>query len=69
MILTAHQPTYLPWLGLFNKISYSDVFVFFDTVQYLPKEWMNRNYIRSKDEKILLTVPVKKKKLFKQKNK
>ena len=61
MILTAHQPTYLPWLGLFNKISYSDVFVFFDTVQYLPKEWMNRNYIRSKDEKILLTVPVKKK--------
>jgi hypothetical protein len=61
MILTAHQPTYLPWLGLFEKIYHCDVFVFFDVGQYLPKEWMSRNYVRSKNEKIMLTVPVNKK--------
>ena len=48
MILTAHQPVYLPWLGLFHKISLSDTYVFFDEVQYLPKDWMNRNYIKTK---------------------
>ena len=42
MILTAHQPVYLPWLGLFHKIALSDKFVYFDQVQYLPKDWMNR---------------------------
>ena len=59
MILSAHQPTFMPWLGLFHKIYSSDLFVFFDIVQYLPKEWMNRNYIRSKNDKILLTVVCK----------
>lgn len=59
MILTGHQPTYLPWLGLFNKISMADKYVYFDDVQYLPKEWINRNLIKSHDEKkIYLTVPV-----------
>ena len=58
MILTAHQPVYLPWLGLFHKISLSDTFVFFDEVQYLPKDWMNRNKIKTKDGEIWLTVPV-----------
>ena len=54
MILTGHQPTYLPWLGLFNKISNSDCFVLFDNVQYLPKEWMNRNKIKTPNGEIFL---------------
>ena len=58
MILTAHQPVYLPWLGLFHKIALSDTFVYFDQVQYLPKDWMNRNRIKSKNDSIWLTVPV-----------
>ena len=41
MVLTAHQPVYLPWLGLFHKIWLAEKFVLFNTVQYLPKEWMN----------------------------
>tara|TARA_B100000700_G_scaffold325838_1_gene435686 strand:+ start:3020 stop:3724 length:705 start_codon:yes stop_codon:yes gene_type:complete len=68
MILTAHQPTYLPWLGLFNKIFYSDKYVFFDDVQYLPKEWMNRNKIKTNDDKVIyLTVPVIKKNFLNKK--
>src|SRR4030066_409564 len=39
MILTAHQPVYLPWLGLFHKIALSDMFCIFDDVQYLKKDW------------------------------
>jgi len=58
MILTAHQPVYLPWLGLFHKISLAETFVYFDQVQYLPKDWMNRNKIRTKDGSIWLTIPV-----------
>ena len=58
MILTAHQPVYLPWLGLFQKIASADVFVIFDTVQYLPKDWMNRNKIKIKNNYLYLSVPV-----------
>ena len=58
MILTAHQPVYLPWLGLFHKIALADKFIFFDQVQYLPKDWMNRNRIKTQIGSIWLTVPV-----------
>jgi hypothetical protein len=58
MILTAHQPVYLPWLGLFHKIALADKFVFFNEVQYLPKDWMNRNKIKTPVGEIWLTVPV-----------
>jgi hypothetical protein len=69
MIITAHQPTYLPWLGLFNKIYYSDCFVLLDTVQYLPQEWMNRNKIKTANGERYLTVPVHKKGYLKKMNK
>ena len=67
MILTGHQPTYLPWLGLFSKISSSDCFVLFDNVQYLPKEWMSRNKIKTPDGEIFLNVPVLKKSFLEKK--
>ena len=58
MILTAHQPVYLPWLGLFHKIALADVFVSFNQVQYLPKDWNNRNKIKTSSGETMLTVPV-----------
>lgn len=58
MILTAHQPVYLPWLGLFHKIALADAFVSFNQVQYLPKDWNNRNMIKTSSGAIWLTVPV-----------
>jgi hypothetical protein len=61
MVLTAHQPVYLPWLGLFHKISLAETFVSFDRVQYLPKDWNNRNRIKTPNGPIWLTVPVHKK--------
>ena len=58
MIVSAHQPQYLPWLGYFHKIYNSDAFVFLDNVQYKDREYQNRNRIRVKEGCMWLTVPV-----------
>jgi hypothetical protein len=59
MILTAHQPVYLPWLGLFHKIALADLFVSFNQVQYQPKDWNNRNKVMTAAGPVWLTVPVR----------
>ena len=61
MILTAHQPVYLPWLGLFHKIALADLFISFDQVQYQPRDWNNRNLIKTQTGAVWLTAPVRKK--------
>jgi hypothetical protein len=58
MILSVHQPQYIPWLGYFHKIAKSDCFVFLDQVQYKAREFQNRNKIRTKEGWIWLSVPV-----------
>lgn len=59
MILTAHQPTYIPWIGLFHKVALADEFVHFDQVQYCSRDWINRNRIKINGGEFLwLTVPV-----------
>ncbi|HDZ02088.1 MAG TPA: hypothetical protein ENH52_11630, partial [Nitrospirae bacterium] len=58
---------YIPWLGYFDKIDRSDCFVFLDQVQYKPREYQNRNKIRTKDGSIWLTVPVISKGMGRQK--
>jgi len=58
MIISVHQPQYIPWLGYFGKIAQSDTFVFLDNVQYKEREFQNRNKIRTKDGSSWLTVPV-----------
>ncbi|MGE5307635.1 MAG: WbqC family protein [Deltaproteobacteria bacterium] len=58
MILSVHQPQYIPWLGYFDKIARSDAFVFLDCVQYKAREYQNRNRIRRKGGSMWLTVPV-----------
>lgn len=58
MIAAAHQLQYLPYIGFFNKMMQSDVFVLVDNIQFQKKEFQNRNRIRTKDGWIWLTVPV-----------
>ncbi len=58
MIAGAHQPQYLPWLGYFDKIDSSDVFVLLDNVQYKKNEWQNRNKIKTSCGWQWQTVPV-----------
>lgn len=58
MIVSIHQPDYLPWLGFFDKILRCDVFVLLDNVQFSKNYFTNRNKIRTAQEWTWLTVPV-----------
>ncbi|MFH1995734.1 MAG: WbqC family protein [Candidatus Omnitrophota bacterium] len=58
MIAGIHQPQYFPWIGYFDKIDRSDVFVLLDDVPFKKNEWQNRNKIRTKDGWQWITVPV-----------
>lgn len=53
------QPGYLPWLGFFDQMRRSDVFVVYDDVQYDKHGWRNRNRIKSPKGPHWLTVPVR----------
>ncbi len=56
------QPAYLPWLGYFNRIALSDLYVVLDHVQIdknSKTKFANRNKIRTKDNWCWLTVPIK----------
>lgn len=57
-IISIHQPGYLPWLGFFKKIMYSDVFVFLDDAKFVKRQWHNRNQIRTGNGSTFLTVPI-----------
>ena len=58
MIVGILQPGYLPWLGFFEQMYRSDVFVMYDDVQYDKHGWRNRNRIKSPNGVQWLTVPV-----------
>jgi hypothetical protein len=52
------QPGYLPWLGFFEQMHRSDVFVIYDDVQYDKDGWRNRNRIKTANGIQWLTVPI-----------
>ena len=58
MILTAHQPAYMPWLGYFHKIALADNFVMLDSVQFEKNSFTNRNKIKTSNGEAWLTIPV-----------
>lgn len=55
------QPSYIPWRGYFDQILRSDVFVFYDDVQFDKHGWRNRNRIKTPDGTKWLTIPVRSK--------
>ena len=54
------QPYFFPYLGYFQLISASDVFVLHDDVQYITGGWINRNRILLNGEERMITFPVQK---------
>ncbi len=62
MIVTTHQPIFLPWPGFFYKALRADAMVLLDDVQFpLGRGWMTRNRLKSEQGELWLTVPVWKK--------
>lgn len=58
MIVSIHQPQYLPWLGYFDKMDRADAFCYLDNVQYKKNEWQNRNRLKTAQGWQWVTVPV-----------
>ncbi len=61
MIIAIHQPNYLPYLGFFDKMKQSDIFIIYDDAQFNKEDFQHRNRIRIYHGWNYLTVPVEKK--------
>ena len=62
MIVSIHQPEHFPYLGFFQKMQESDLFIVLDDVKFKKNNFQNRNrFLNSKDEEEWFTVPVEKK--------
>ena len=58
MIVTIHQPLFLPWLGYLDRMLQADLFVLLDHVQFERRNYQNRTRIRFDGEARWFTVPV-----------
>lgn len=52
------QPYFFPYIGYFQLIAASDVFVIHDDVQYIKSGWVNRNKISNNGKISWITFPV-----------
>lgn len=64
MIVSINQPAYLPWLGYFDRIAKSDLYIVLDHVQFEKNSMINRNKIRTSQSWAWLTIPVQTKGRF-----
>jgi len=58
VIVAAHQPHYLPWLGYLDKLARADVFVVMDDLQYEAQNFQNRQRLKLNDGPHWMTVPL-----------
>lgn len=62
MVITIMQPAYLPWLGYFDRIAQSDIFIELDHVQIernTKTSFTYRNKIRTNNGWCWLSIPLK----------
>ncbi len=58
MIVTLHQPHFLPWLGYLDRMRQADLFIVLDHVQFERRGYQNRTRILCDGEPRWFTVPV-----------
>jgi hypothetical protein len=58
VIVAAHQPSFLPWLGYLDKLAKADLFVVMDDLQYEAQNFQNRNRVKLNNGTAWLTVPL-----------
>ena len=58
MILSIHQPSYFPWLGLLSKIANSDAVIVLDEVQLSDNAFQHRNlFLTATGSEKFLSIP------------
>ncbi len=60
MRVSIMQPYFFPYIGYFQLIANSDVFVIYDEIKYTKKGWINRNRFLSNGNATYFTLPLKK---------
>jgi hypothetical protein len=59
MRVVIHQPYFIPWLGYFSKLAFSDAFVILDNVNFSKRHYLDRTKYVSMDGEIKwLSLPV-----------
>lgn len=58
MITAIMQPYFFPYIGYFQLIAASDMFVIHDDVQYIKGGWINRNRILVNNQPAWIVLPV-----------
>ena len=68
MKISIHQPNFFPWVGYFEKINYSDIFLFLDDsfVHKKNLDLLNRCYFIFNNQKKFFSIPIKKNFLIKK---
>jgi hypothetical protein len=66
MIVTIHQPDFLPWLGFFKRWKQSDIYIVLDDVQFIRRGWHHRDKIKTQNGVQWLTIPIQKKSRYHQ---
>ncbi len=58
MKVSIMQPYFFPYIGYFQLIANSDVFVIYDDVNFIKKGWINRNTILVNNTPYLFSMPL-----------
>lgn len=58
VVVAAHQPNFLPWLGYFYKLRNADIFLVVDNVQFSKGSYTNRVRVPMGGKTNWMTVPV-----------
>ena len=58
MIVSIHQPDFVPWLGFYYKVAHSDVFVYLDDAQFSNEAAHDFNFIKTQNGKLKIKIPV-----------
>ena len=59
MRLSVMQPYFLPYIGYWQLIAASDIFIVYDNIKYTKKGWINRNRLLREGKDALFTIPLK----------
>lgn len=58
MIVAAHQPNFIPWLGYFDKMRKADLFISVDHVQMERQSYQTRTLVKTGEGPRWLSLPV-----------